>query len=52
MVTKAIKTFTLAEMKDKYIGKPGTKERDQYEYELRMDVIGRVTKTTPTLARD
>ena len=32
-------------MKDKYIGKNGTKEREEYEYELRMDVLGKLIKT-------
>ena len=32
-------------MKDKYIGEPGTSERDEYEYELRMDVLGKMIKT-------
>lgn len=41
---KGMKTYTLAEMKDKYIGKVGTKERDEYEYELRMDVLGKMIK--------
>lgn len=45
MVTKKLKTYTLAEMKDKHIGKTGTKERDTYEYELRMDVLGKMIKT-------
>ena len=45
MATKEIKTQTLSEMKDKYIGKTGTKERDAYEYELRMDVLGRMIKS-------
>ena len=36
---------TLSEMKDKYIGKNGTKEREEYEYELRMDVLGKLIKT-------
>ena len=31
-------------MKDKYLGKSGTPERDNYEYELRMDVLGRMIK--------
>ena len=31
-------------MKDKYIGKVGTKERDEYEYELRMEVLGKMIK--------
>ena len=39
------KSYTLAEMKDKYIGKVGTPERDEYEYELSMDVLGRMIKT-------
>ncbi len=38
------KSYTLAEMKDKYIGKKGTAERDEYEYELRMDILGRMIK--------
>ena len=44
MATQEMKTFSLAEMKDKYIGKKGTKDRDQYEYELRMDVLGKMIK--------
>ena len=39
-----MKTYTLDEMKDKFIGKVGTTERDEYEYELRMDVLGRMIK--------
>lgn len=45
MPKTAIKSYSLAEMKDKYIGKKGTVDRDQYEYELRMDVLGRMIKT-------
>ena len=45
MAIKKIKTFTLAEMKDKYIGKIGTPERDEYEYELSMDVLGKLIKS-------
>jgi HTH-type transcriptional regulator/antitoxin HipB len=45
MATKDLKTYSLAEMKDKYIGKVGTQERDEYEYELRMDVLGKMIKT-------
>jgi len=39
------KSYSLAVMKDKYIGKTGTAERDEYEYELRMDVLGRMIRT-------
>lgn len=31
-------------MKDKYIGNLGTSERDQYEYELNMELLGRMIK--------
>jgi len=39
------KSYSLAEMKDKYIGNVGTADRDEYEYELRMDVLGKMIKT-------
>ncbi|MDI9866215.1 helix-turn-helix transcriptional regulator [Flectobacillus sp. DC10W] len=39
-----MKTFTLAEMKDKYIGQIGTPEREEYEYELSMELLGRMIK--------
>jgi len=45
MAKAAMKSYSLAEMKDKYIGKKGTKDRDQYEYELRMDVLGQMIRT-------
>ena len=45
MAKTPIKSYSLAEMKDKYIGKVGTKVRDQFEYELSMDVLGRMIKT-------
>ena len=45
-MAKAInESFSLVEMKDKYIGEIGTTNRDQYEYELRMDVLGRMIKS-------
>lgn len=45
MSNKEIKTYSLAEMKDKYIGKAGTTDRDEYEYELSMEVLGKMIKT-------
>ncbi len=36
---------SLAEMKDRYIGKEGTPERDPYEYELKMEVLGKMIKS-------
>lgn len=44
MAKKEIKKYTLAEMKDRYIGKEGSGERHTYEYELRMDVLGHLIK--------
>ena len=45
MTTNEIKTYSLAEMKNKYIGKIGSSDRDEYEYELCMDVLGKMIKT-------
>jgi DNA-binding XRE family transcriptional regulator len=41
---KEIRTSSLSEMKDKYIGKIGSTERDAYENELRMEVLGKTIK--------
>jgi DNA-binding XRE family transcriptional regulator len=46
MPTKKIKSYTLDEMKDKFIGKKGNPVREKYEYELRMDLLGQMIKTT------
>ena len=43
-MNKKVKTHSFEEMKDEFIGKKGNQERDQYEYELRMDVVGRMIK--------
>jgi len=45
MAAKQIKTYSLAEMMDKHIGKVGTPERDAFEYELRMDILGKMIKS-------
>ena len=45
MATTEFKAKSLAEMKDKYIGKIGENERDLYEYELNMELLGRMIKT-------
>ncbi len=45
MATKnKIKTYSLSEMKDEFIGKVGTKTRDAYEYELNMEVLSYMIK--------
>jgi len=38
------KTYTLDEMKNTYIGEVGTIDRDKYEYQLRMDVLGKMIR--------
>jgi HTH-type transcriptional regulator/antitoxin HipB len=39
METKEIKTYTLSQMKDRYLGKIGTTKRDKYERKLRIEII-------------
>jgi DNA-binding XRE family transcriptional regulator len=39
-----MKTYSLEELTDKYIGKIGTKKRDEFENELRLDLLGQVIK--------
>lgn len=41
-----MKTYTLNEVQDKLIGKVGTPNRDKFEYELQMDLIGKAIKQT------
>lgn len=45
MAKTVIKSYSLSEMKDKYIGEIGTTDRDKYEYELNMEILGRMIKT-------
>jgi len=44
MAKTSLKTYTLSEMKDTYIGKRGTKAREQYEYELSMELVSQMIK--------
>lgn len=39
-----MKTHSLDEITDKYIGEIGTSERDEFENELRLDLIGKAIK--------
>jgi len=41
-----MKTYTLDEVQDNLIGKIGTPNRDVFEYELQMDLIGKAIKQT------
>lgn len=42
---KKMKMMTLDQMKDKDIGKIGTPERDKYEFDLRMEILGDIIKS-------
>lgn len=44
MNNKVLKTKSLDEITDKYIGEIGTPERDEFENELRLDLIGQAIK--------
>lgn len=39
-----MKTYTLDQVQDTLIGEKGTPERDIFEYELQMDLIGKAIK--------
>jgi len=39
-----MKTYSLEELTDKYIGIKGTKKRDDFENELRLDLLGQAIK--------
>lgn len=41
-----MKTYSLNEVQEELIGKVGTVERDLFEYELQMDLIGKAIKQT------
>lgn len=44
MESKALKTYTLEEITDKYIGKIGTPKRDAFENELRLELLGQAIR--------
>ena len=44
MKTKKLKIYSLEEITNKYIGKPGTPKRDAFDYELRLDILGEAIK--------
>jgi HTH-type transcriptional regulator/antitoxin HipB len=46
MAKQLQKGITLDQFKDKYIGKQGTPVRDQYEFELKMEILGEMIKKT------
>jgi HTH-type transcriptional regulator/antitoxin HipB len=41
-----MKTYTLDQVQDRLLGKVGTTERDRFERELQLDLIGKAIKQT------
>lgn len=41
---KTLKTYTIDEITDNYIGKRGTAKREAFEQELRLDLLGEAIK--------
>ena len=39
-----MKSYSLEDLTDKYIGKKGTKKRDGFENELRLDLLGQAIR--------
>jgi predicted transcriptional regulator len=39
-----MKKYTIEELTDEYIGLKGTIEREQFEFELKLDILGDVVK--------
>lgn len=44
MKKSGLKTYSLDEITDKHIGKPGTPRREKFENELRLDLLGEAIK--------
>ena len=41
---KELKTYSLDQLKDEFIGQEGSSERESYEFELKMELIGEMIK--------
>lgn len=41
-----MKTYSLDQVQDKIIGKKGTANRNKFEFELQMDLVGKAIKQT------
>jgi DNA-binding XRE family transcriptional regulator len=44
LTPNVLKSYSLDEIEDKYIGKKGTAKRDIYEFELQLDLLGDALK--------
>lgn len=43
---KKLKTYTFDQIKDEMIGKRGTSKRNDYEFELNLELLGEMIRTT------
>lgn len=43
---KKLTTYTFDQIKDEMVGKRGTTKRDDYEFELNLELLGEMIKTT------
>ena len=43
--TKKMKMMSLDQLKDKHLGKVGTVERDKYEFDLKIEILGDMIKS-------
>ena len=43
--TGKMRMMTLDQLKDEHLGKLGTPERDSYEFELKVDILGEMIKS-------
>ena len=43
---KGLKTYTFDQIKDEMVGKRGTPRRDEYEFELSLELLGEMIRTT------
>lgn len=46
MENKKHKTHTLHEITDEFIGKQGSPEREKFEFDLKLDILGEMIKKT------
>ncbi|MAW88176.1 MAG: transcriptional regulator [Phyllobacteriaceae bacterium] len=44
MASEKVKLYSLDKLKDEFIGPEGSPERTQYEYELKMEILGKLIK--------
>ena len=44
MADNIIKTYSLEDLTDQYIGKKGSPKREQFEFDLKLDILGDMIK--------